>query len=247
MFVKLAQAKHDVVAALLTTGRDARVRRKKAATLTDFWAPLHTVQNITMRLFDSIAHEVDFVGQNAEKKAHELFGSLHVVVETCSETMTDRLDLEVHYNKDPVNAEAMFNVYTSASAKAFKDTWSKFVQKHENVAESTHMFAEQGSLTNLRERVDAVSAKFCDDEDTYCRCKNKVCELAVARTASRRLKEVTDNSPAETRCDLIQKSLAIVEKLEGDIPSRLGVMVDQMAQREARSILRCRQSVVQGG
>ena len=42
MFAKLAQARHDVVAALLTKGRDARVRRKKAATLIDFWAQLRT-------------------------------------------------------------------------------------------------------------------------------------------------------------------------------------------------------------
>ena len=38
MFVKLAQAKQDVIAALLTKGRDTRVRRKKAATPIDFWA-----------------------------------------------------------------------------------------------------------------------------------------------------------------------------------------------------------------
>ena len=35
MFVKLTQAEQDVIAALLTKGRDARVRRKKAATLID--------------------------------------------------------------------------------------------------------------------------------------------------------------------------------------------------------------------
>ena len=231
VFVKLAQAKQDVVAALLTNGRDARVLRQIAATLIDFRAQLHTVQDITPRLFDCIARKLDFVGQNVEKKAHELFSSLHVVAEACSESMADELDLEVHCNLDPYDAEGVFKVCTSAAAKVFKDTWSKLVQEHEIVAEITHMFAEQEGLTKLRERVDAVSSKFCDDEDTCCRCRNKVCELAVARAASRRLKEVTDISRAETRCDLIKKSSAIIETLERDIPSRLGVIVDRMSQR----------------
>ena len=91
--------------------------------------------------------------------------------------MTDELDSEVHYNKDPINAEAVFKGCTSASAKAFKATWSKFVQEHEIVAKITHIFAEQDSFTKLRKRVDAVSSKFCDDVEPYCRCRNKVCEL----------------------------------------------------------------------
>ena len=72
------------------------------------------------------------------------------------------------------------------------------------------MFAEHDSLTKLVELVDAISSNYCDDEDTYCRCRKKVCVLAVARAASRRLKEATDKVPAETRSDVIKKSLAII-------------------------------------
>ena len=71
MFVKLAQAKQDVIAGLSTKGRDSRVRRKRAATLIDFWAQLHMVQNITLRLFDSLTHELNFDGQPVEQLANE--------------------------------------------------------------------------------------------------------------------------------------------------------------------------------
>ena len=203
MFVKLAQAKQDVIAGLSTKERDSRVRRKRAATLIDFWGQLHMVQNITPRLFDSLTHELDFFGQTVEQLANELFCSLRVATEACSETMTDELDLEVRYNKDPMNAEAMFKVCMSASAKAFEDRWSMLVKEHEAVFEITQMFAEPAQLM---ERVDAISSNYCDGEGTYCRCRRKVCE-AVALAATWRLKEAADKFLWKTRSDVIKEEL----------------------------------------
>ena len=89
------------------------------------------------------------------------------------------------------------------------------------------MFAEQGSLTKLKERVVAISSNHCDDEDTYCKCRNTVCELAVARAASMRTKE--DEVLAETRSDVIRRVWPSSRSWSGGISSRLVVILDQMS------------------
>ena len=118
--------------------------------------------------------------------------------------------------KDPINAEVVFKVCKSASAKVFKDTWSKFVQEHEIVAEITHMFAERDSLTMLRERVGAGSSNFLPWHVLHLQEQSLRARFCAG--GKQAVEKVTDNALAETLCDLIKKSLAIIEKLEEDIP-----------------------------